>query len=63
LIIGKIDDTANEVSDSTIEGYPTVMFYPKGEKKPLVFEKELSLKNYKKFLQKNVKSLQKHDEL
>ena len=33
LIIAKMDGTANEVQGLKVGGYPTVMFYPKGNKK------------------------------
>ena len=36
LIIAKMDGTANEVSGLSIKGYPTVLFYPKGNKKAVL---------------------------
>lgn len=31
LIIAKIDETANEVSEVDIDSYPTFMFFPQGK--------------------------------
>jgi protein disulfide-isomerase A1 len=62
LVIAKIDDTQNEVTEVDIEGYPQVMFFGEGKNaESKMFDKEMRLKNFKSFLNKNVKSLKKEE--
>ena len=66
LVIAKIDDTANEVNEIDLDGYPTIAFYSMGEyQEPQIFDKQPSLKSLKRFLQRNAQSLalQEKDEL
>ena len=51
LVIGDFDATANEVDGVDIKGYPTLIFYPKGNKaSPISFEGERDLDGIKNFL-------------
>lgn len=51
LVIGKFDATANEVDGVDIKGYPTLLFYPKGNKgSPISFEGDRDAEGIKNFL-------------
>lgn len=41
LVIAKMDATANEVEGVNIKGFPTIIFYPKADKKnPITYDGE-----------------------
>jgi protein disulfide-isomerase A1 len=51
LVIAKMDATANEVDGVDIRGYPTLKFYPKGNKSsPVEYEGERDLAGLKNYL-------------
>ena len=51
LTIAKMDATANEVEGVDIKGYPTLKWYPKGDKKsPVDFDGERDLDSIKAWL-------------
>ena len=35
VIFAEIDATANEIKEVQIEGYPTILFFPKNKRDPL----------------------------
>ena len=37
LLIAKMDATTNEAVGVTLEGYPTIIYYPANNKNPLVY--------------------------
>lgn len=54
VVIAKMDGTTNEHSKVQAEGYPTVLFFPAGNKaEPINIEKHRTLKTLTKFLKKN----------
>ena len=50
LVIGKFDATVNEAEDVQIQGYPTLIFYPKDNKEGVKYEGERDLDSIKKWL-------------
>lgn len=50
LKIGKIDYTMNEAEGVSIKGYPTLMFYPKHDKKGIKYEGARDLESMKSWL-------------
>lgn len=53
LVIAKIDATLND-SPINVEGFPTIIFFPKGSKKePITYEGNRSIADLKSFLKKN----------
>jgi len=50
LVIGKFDATANEVAGLDIRGYPTLKFYPKGEKTPVDYNGGREVDDFKGWL-------------
>lgn len=65
LVISKFDATTNEVDGLQIKGYPTLMFYPKDNKKGVKYEGGRDIEAFKKYLTENASSAKavKHDEL
>lgn len=53
LVIGKMDATANEVEGVEIKGYPTLKWYPKGNKAGMDYSEGRELPDFKEFLLKN----------
>jgi len=54
LIIAKMDATANEVESVSIQGFPTIKFWPANDKKnPIDFNDERTVEGFTKFLQKH----------
>jgi protein disulfide isomerase len=53
LVIAKMDSTANEVEGVEIKGYPTLKWYPKGNKKGEDYNDGRELPDFKDFLMKN----------
>jgi protein disulfide-isomerase A1 len=61
LVIAKIDSTANEVEDIEIRGYPTLKFFPKGNKKnPVDYDGGREAEDIKNWLKENSSVLKKH---
>ena len=50
LVIAKFDSTANEADGVEVRGFPTLIFYPKGNKEGVNYEGERDLDSFKKFL-------------
>lgn len=51
LLIAKIDFDTNEALDITVENYPAVMLFKRGQKKnPIIFEGLLDKNHIEKFL-------------
>ncbi len=54
LIIAKMDSTANETDKVSIQGFPTIKFWPAGNKdRPLEFEGERTVDGFIDYLTKN----------
>ena len=54
LVIGKFDATANEVDGLEIRGYPTLKFYPKGNKaNPIDYDGGREFEDFKKWILEN----------
>jgi len=57
VVIGKMDATANEVEGLSVNGFPTLKFYPKGNKsKPMDYNGERTEEGFIDFLKKNSKA-------
>jgi protein disulfide-isomerase A1 len=50
LVIAKMDSTTNEAKGVAIKGFPTLKFYPAGNKKPIDFEGERNFEGLSKFI-------------
>lgn len=50
VVIGKFDATLNEADGVEIQGYPTLMFYPKDNKAGVTYDGERDLESFKKWL-------------
>lgn len=50
LVIGKFDATANEAAGVEIQGYPTLIFYPKDNKAGVSYDGDRDLESFKKWL-------------
>lgn len=53
LIVGKMDATANEVEGLEIKGYPTLKWYPKGDKSGQDYSEGREVDDFKAFFKKN----------
>jgi len=54
LIIAKMDATANEVETVSIQGFPTIKFWPANKKdSPMDFDGDRTVEGFTKFLEKN----------
>ena len=65
IVIAKFDATANEVAGLVIKGYPTLKWFPKGDKSGIEFEGDRELADFQAFLAKNSASYstkEKHSE-
>ena len=52
-----MDGTENEHGDVEVKGFPTILFFAAGDKKPVTFEGgDRSLKALTKFVKKNAKT-------
>jgi protein disulfide-isomerase A1 len=60
LVIAKFDATMNEVKGLQIKGYPTLKFYPKGNKAGVDYDEGRELPDFKKYLEKNSSAYQAH---
>jgi protein disulfide-isomerase A1 len=53
ILIAKIDHTANDIPDVTVEGYPTIKYFPVGEKSnPVEFAAERDFDSILEFVEK-----------
>jgi protein disulfide-isomerase-like protein len=63
LVIAKFDSTANEVDGVEIKGYPTLKFYPKGNKQnPIDYDGERDINGFKEWLKTNSPAYKSHME-
>jgi len=54
LVIAKMDSTANETDKVSIQGFPTIKFWPAGNKtKPMDFEGDRTLEGFTEYLTKH----------
>jgi len=56
LVIAKIDATANEIDGVSVQGFPTIKFFPKGKTEALDFEGEREIDAFKKYLEETSES-------
>jgi len=65
LVIAKMDSTANEVDGVSVQGFPTIKFWPAGDKKaPIDFNDDRTVEGFTKFLeQHSTNSFVKKDDL
>ena len=69
LVIAKFDSTANEAEGVEIQGFPTLIFYPRDNKKGVTYDGARELADFKGWLEENSGVLkdkatgQGHDEL
>ena len=61
LVIAKFDATVNEVAGLQIQGYPTLKWYPKGDKSGQTYEGDRELADFQKFLSENSSSAKAHN--
>jgi protein disulfide-isomerase A1 len=54
VVIGKMDSTANEISDVDIQGFPTLYFWKAGSKEPMKYEGGRTHADLSQFIRKNV---------
>ena len=57
VVIAKLDATANEAYGMKVRGYPTLMFYPKGNKDGIEYEGQKDLESLKNYVSENADSL------
>jgi len=53
LVIAKMDSTANEVEGISIQGFPTIKFFPKGSTTPVDYEGDREIEAFKTYLKEN----------
>lgn len=55
LVIAKMDGTSNEHARAKSDGFPTILFYPAGNKSfdPITFDRDRTVKGFYKFLKAN----------
>jgi protein disulfide-isomerase A1 len=65
LIIAKMDSTANEVESVSVQGFPTIKFFPANNKNnPIDFNGERTVEGFTKFLNENsVNAIKAKDDL
>jgi len=62
IVIAKMDSTANEVAEVSIQGFPTLKFWKKGSKSaPIDYSGERDLKGFMEFLEKNASGFNKEE--
>ena len=61
LLIADFDATANEADGVEVEGFPTIKFYPKGEKStPIDFEGDRNIDEFRKYLKEHSEAYKKY---
>lgn len=61
LIIAKFDSTANEVEGVDIRGYPTLKFYPKGQKNsPVDYDGGREIENIRDYLKEKSEAYKRY---
>jgi protein disulfide-isomerase A1 len=66
VVIAKMDSTANEVEEVSIQGFPTIKFWPANNKsRPIDFEGDRTVDGFVKFLEKHstATKVEKKDDL
>jgi len=53
VVIADFDATANEADGVEVRGFPTLIFYPKGNKSGITYEGERDLDSFKKWIEEN----------
>lgn len=53
LVIAKFDATANEADGVQVQGFPTIIFYPKDNKEGITYDGGRELDDFKKWLDEN----------
>jgi protein disulfide isomerase len=53
VVIAKMDSTANEVTGVAVKSYPTLIWYPKDNKKGVPYQGGRELNDFKEFLNSN----------
>jgi hypothetical protein len=61
LIIAEMDATANEVDGVSIQGFPTLKFYPANNKTPMDFSGDRTAEGFYQFLEKSTSKVVKFD--
>ena len=62
IIIAKMDSTTNEVAEVSIQGFPTLKFWPKGNKStPMDYSGDRDLNGFMAFLEKNASGFVKEE--
>lgn len=59
MVIAKMDWTENEADGVAIKSFPTIFYYPKGNKAGVKYEGGRALEDFQKYLEPKAK----HDEL
>lgn len=63
LVIGKFDSTTNEVDGLEVKGYPTLKFYPRGNKaNPVDYDGGREFEDFKKWILENSQAAKNHYE-
>jgi protein disulfide isomerase len=57
LVIGKFDATVNEAEGVEVRGYPTLIFYPSGNKEGITYEGDRDVESFKAWLNENAPTI------
>ena len=62
IVIAKMDSTTNEVAEVSVQGFPTLKFWPKGNKSaPMDYSGERDFNGFMAFLEKNASGFVKEE--